>query len=130
MGHIGHAQVIATIESTEDIGGGLYASDVEGSSGKSVRGATRNTSVILVAGENRWSSFPRRENPHHHHQHHQSEEQRVRSRGDQPHGHTQGEATEEKRDDSDDGEFYDGGRFQSAARIIRKGITAAKEISR
>jgi hypothetical protein len=25
MGHIGHAQVIATIESTEDIGGALYA---------------------------------------------------------------------------------------------------------
>jgi len=29
MGHIGHAQVIATIESTEDIGGGLYAEKKE-----------------------------------------------------------------------------------------------------
>jgi hypothetical protein len=26
MGHIGHAQVMTIIESTEDIGGGLYAS--------------------------------------------------------------------------------------------------------
>jgi hypothetical protein len=29
MGHIGHAQVMTIIESTEDIGGGLYASPGE-----------------------------------------------------------------------------------------------------